>query len=520
MNSLVAMGTAVNPLIGADVPDPSIIRVGNAYYMVSTTMYFCPVAPIMKSYDLVNWKIVSYCADIIEDLPVFRLEEENADRIGDYGRGQWASSLRYYYNLFWVLFTNNTTNKSYLFSTRDPENEHWERKEINRRFHDPSIFRDDNTGKMYVVHGNGNISLTEMETNLSGVKAGGVDKVIIPSPDITGGTSAEGAHVYFLNGYYYIFLITLWPRKEICYRSTNIEGPYDGKLVLDKALGGRSGGVAQGSIVDTPDGDWYGFFFQDRDAVGRIPVLVPMRWSNDGWPVFGGTAATADGNVPAEFNIKVAHDYGQNLYVSDEFDTTTLPLAWQWNHNPDNSRWSLTARPGYLRLTTVGTVRTIFHARNTLTQRTFEPVCEGTIALELSGMKDGDIAGLAVLQAIAGFAGIEQDGAQKYIVMYTGDNDSEGRVGSNAAVTRQARVEFSSSRVYLRVKCQFRVSAAAGSDTAVFSYSLDGTTWQVIGTTVNLTFSLRHFTGNRFGLFNYATKEAGGFVDFDYFHVQ
>jgi len=108
--------TASNPIIKGDVPDLSIIRTGDAYYMVSTTMYFCPAAPIMKSYDLVNWKIVSYCADIIEDLPNFRLETEDEERIGDYGRGQWASSLRYYNNRFWVLFTNNTTNKSYLFS--------------------------------------------------------------------------------------------------------------------------------------------------------------------------------------------------------------------------------------------------------------------------------------------------------------------------------------------------------------------------------------------------------------------
>ena len=509
------IGTAANPLLKGDVPDLSIIRVGDAYYMVSTTMYFCPVAPIMKSHDLVNWKIVSYCADILEDLPAFRLETENETLIGDYGRGQWASSLRYYNNRFWVLFTNNTTNKSYLFSAADADKGPWERREFNRRFHDPSIFQDESSGRMYVVHGYGNISLTEMEADLSGVKPGGVDRVIIHKPDVSGGGSAEGSHVYKLNDYYYIFLISWGPgrRVELCYRSSNIEGPWEGSCVLDKGLGARTGGVAQGGIVDTPDGDWYGFFFQDRDAVGRIPVLVPMRWDDDFRPVFG----DANGNIPLKFQLKLAKNYGQNLYVSDEFENTTLPLAWQWNHNPDNAGWSLAERPGYLRLKTGRTSRTIYHARNTLTQRTFEPASEGSVALEPVNMKDGDIAGLVVLQAISGLVGIEQENGQKYVVMYTGDN--ENNRGMNATVTRRAQLPFAGGRVYFRAKCQFRTDSNS-TETALFSYSMDGVNWESIGTTVNLQWTMRHFTGARFGLFNYSTREAGGYVDFDYYHVQ
>jgi len=513
---VLQMGAATNPVIKGDAPDPSLIRVGDAYYMISTTMYFTPVAPVMKSYDLVNWKIVSYCTDILEDLPEFKLEAENAERIGDYGRGQWASSLRYFNRRFWVVFTNNTTNKTYVFSTRDPDNEPWERKEINRRFHDPSVFQDPDTGKVYMFQGYGEITLTEMAADLSGVRQGGLDITVIPSANNVGCTNMEGAHAYKLNGYYYVFVIA-WlsgRRVELCYRSERIDGPYEGRVVLNKTLGGRSDGVAQGCIVDTPDGQWYGFIFQDRGAVGRIPVLVPMRWGGDLWPVFG----DENGNIPEEFQIKLAVDYEQNLYVSDEFDKTTLPLAWQWNHNPDNANWSLTERPGYLRLTTGRTSKTIYHARNTLTQRTFEPACEGTVALEPANMKDGDIAGLVVLQALSGFVGIEQEDGQKYIVMYTGDNESTDKRGMNAAMTRAVRVPFTGDKVYFRAKCQFR--SAGSAETAVFSYSPDGTAWQNIGTTVSLRWTMRHFTGYRFGLFNYATKEAGGYVDFDYFHVE
>jgi beta-xylosidase len=281
-------------------------------------------------------------------------------------------------------------------------------------------------------------------------------------------------------------------------------------VVLNAGLGSRPGGVAQGSIIDTPDGDWYGLFFQDRDAAGRMPVLVPMHWDDDGWPVFG----DAQGGIPEEFQIKQEKNFQTNLYASDEFEETELPLAWQWNHNPDKANWSLTERPGYLRIRTGRTSRTVCHARNTLTQRTFEPACTGTIALEPAAMKDGDIAGLIALQAVSGFVGIEQEDGQKYIAMYTGSGN-----GTAAALTRWERIPFTGGRAYFKISFQFKTPRSS-AETAAFSFSLDGKPWQSIGTTVALQYTMPHFTGYRFGLFNYATQEAGGYVDFDYFHVE
>ncbi|MDR0785680.1 MAG: glycoside hydrolase 43 family protein [Treponema sp.] len=506
------LGKAANPLIKGDAPDVSVIRVEDAYYMVSTTMYFSPVAPIMKSYDLVQWQIVNYCADILEDEPSFRLETEDANRIGEYGRGQWAASLRYQSKRYYVTFTNNTTQKTYIFYTTDIEKEgSWQRIELDRQFHDPSLFFDDD-GTPYLFSGCGTVQLTQMTRNLRSVADGGVDTAVIPASNVGGAQNAEGSQVYKRNGKYYVFLIG-WVggrRSELCYRADTITGPYEGRVVLNAALGNRSGGVAQGSIIDTPDGDWYGFFFQDRDAIGRMPVLVSMIWDNEGWPVFGG----ANGRIPEEFDIKLAKDFKTNLYVSDEFEETKLPLAWQWNHNPDNANWSLTERPGYLRIKTGRTSKTVYHARNTLTQRTFEPACTGTIALEPTAMKDGDIAGLIALQAASGFVGIEQTGGQKFIVMYTGSGN-----GTAAAVTRQEQIPFTGEKAYFKVAFQFR-TPASNAETATFSYSLDGETWQSIGNAVTIQWSMPHFTGYRFGLFNYATREAGGYVDFDYFHVE
>jgi beta-xylosidase len=511
--------TVSNPLIRADTPDPSVIRMGKAYYMVSTTMYFSPGAPIMKSYDLVNWKLVNYVYDVLEDIPRMNLEEtwnasETDVRIGDYGRGQWAASLRYHNRQYYVCFRSNTTAKSYFFTTGDIEKGPWRRTEIAAGgFHDPSLFFEG--GMVYVVHGYGTTRITELRPDLSGVLEGGLDKVIVSSPDVASGTNFEGAHIYKLWGRYYLFLIS-WPsggkRSQLCYRADSLEGPWEGKVVLSSGLGTRSAGVAQGGIVSTPKGDWYGFLFQDRGAVGRVPVLVPVHWGDDGWPVFG-----VDGVTPETLEMEVQKDFEGNIVVSDDFDAATLPLAWQWNHNPDNANWSLSVRPGFMRITT-GRVSPptqyaglnaapIYFARNTLTQRTFEPAGAASVAVEVDGMKDGDVAGFAAFQYIYGFAGVTMEDGQKYVVMRCAPNN-------NGVETEQARVPFSGGRVYFKIACEFP------RDQAAFYYSGDGADWQALGTPLTLSFQTKHFTGYRFALFYYAARTPGGHVDFDYFRLE
>jgi len=505
----LVMRTATNPLLMSDFPDPSVVRVGNAYYMVTTTMHFMPTTPIMKSYDLINWRIISYCADIIVDRPSFRFENGQ-----EYSNGQWASSIRYFKGRFWVMIFGRGLD-SFIFSTEDPENGPWVRSTLPNYYHDPSLFYDEDTDRIWVMHGYENIDLTEMEmvgTNSIRRRPNGVNRRILN--DV-----GEGVQVYKLNGYYYAFTISWGPGRRAVYvnRSRNIDGPFEQRTVLNRVLdGGKGGGVAQGGIIQTPEGDWYGIFFQDRDAIGRVPVLVPMRWSADHWPVFG----DANGNIPTTFQIRQVVNHEQNYFVSDEFDSNRLKLAWQWNHNPDNANWSLTARPGFLRLT-ARVARNVYYARNTLTQRTIEPSCTATTAIEVANMRDGDIAGLLVLLPRSGFVGVEQEGNQRFVVMYTGDNETQtpNRRGLNAEITREARVAFTGNRIYLRAICQFRRQGVT-TETARFSYSLDGQTWTNIGTTLNMQWTMTHFTGARFGLFNYATRTAGGYVDFDYFRVR
>lgn len=267
------------------------------------------------------------------------------------------------------------------------------------------------------------------------------------------------------------------------------------KVILSDDLGFPRHGVAQGCFIDTEKGDWYAMLFQDHEGVGRVPVLMPCRWV-DGWPMLG----DENGKVPHTMEVPVQGQTEKTrLVVSDDFDKgSALGLTWQWNHNPDNSLWSLTERPGYLRLKTGKVVKGLFEARNTLTQRTEGPQCSGVIALDLSHMNDGDRAGLAAFCSEPGAISVVQEKGKKYIIMT--DREKE-----------MAREELSRNLIYLKMECDFT------TDNALFSYSLDDKEWKQLGDKFHMIFSMAHFTGNKFAIFNYSTQKAGGYVDVDFF---
>lgn len=479
--------TFTNPLIYSDVPDVDVIRVGSDYYMVSTTAHMSPGAPIMHSKDMVNWKIISYVFDEINESPKNDLEGGNI-----YSRGQWAACIRYHDGLFYVFF--GTGNKSYLYTAKDPAGS-WEKKMvIDEYLHDASMLFDDD-GKIYLVYGARHIRIIEFNKDLSGINPNGVNVEVIPAEPQG---LLEGAHFYKFNNKYYLTLIW-WPeggiRTQLCFRSDKVDGPYEMKTILSDDMGYANHGVAQGCFIDTEDGRWYAMLFQDHAAVGRVPVLTYCRWE-DGWPMLG----DKDGKVSPVMEKPIkGYDEKTELVVSDDFDKAPkLGLTWQWNHNPDNSLWSLNERPGYLRLKTGKVVNSIFEARNTLTQRTEGPQCSGVVSLDLSQMKDGDCAGLAAFCSEPGTIAVIQENGKKYLVMT--DRNVE-----------KARVALNRNQVYLKMDCDFT------TDDAVFSYSLDDKSWTQLGDKFHMIFSMAHFTGNKFAIFNYATKTAGGYVDVDFF---
>lgn len=497
--------TFTNPVLWADLPDPDVIRVGDYFYMMSTTMHLMPGAPVMRSKDLINWELTGYVFDKLHETPKYDMEDGTV-----YGRGQWATSLRYHDGKFYVLFSpNDQPFRSFIYTTEDPM-KGWTLHSRMKHFHDSSLFFDDD-GRVYVFSGTG--ELTELNPDLSGVKEGGVSmKLNVRDAEETG--LLEGSRVLKHDGKYYLLMIS-WPnggkRRQVCYRADKITGPYEKKVILCSDYGGFPY-VGQGTIVDDAQGNWYGWIFQDRGAVGRVPTLSPCHWV-DGWPMIG----DAEGRVPTTMTLPWKADKKIPLVVSDEFSKGKMKLNWQWNHNPIDDAYTLTERKGFLRLKTNKVVKSIYEARNTLTQRMEGPECSGVIAMDVSHMKDGDRAGLSAFNDHAGVLEVAREGDALTLSMKAEEvslDNKDKRVTDVKSEVRGAVDLGDTKTVYLRVDGNFR----RGKDIATFYYSLDGKDWKQLGTDFKMRFDFRKFfMGTKFGIFNYATKAAGGYVDVDYF---
>ncbi|HZK69172.1 MAG TPA: glycoside hydrolase 43 family protein [Paludibacter sp.] len=499
--ALFAQGEkAQNPIIFSDVPDMSMIRVGDTYYMASTTMHMCPGVPIMKSKDLVNWKMLNYAYNTLGEMDELSLINGKSN----YGKGSWASSLRYHNGTYYIATYAQTTDKTYIFSTNDIEKGNWKMNEFKPGFHDCTLVFDND--KAYLITGNGRLQIIELNEDLTGVKEGGVNQVLIENASVVTEPNmlkAEGSQLFVHEGKYYLFNIS-WPRgvmrTVVVNRADKLLGPWEGRIAL------QDKGVAQGGIIDTPDGRWFAYLFQDHGSVGRIPYLVPMKWV-DGWPVIG-----VDGKVPDTLDLPASKGLIPGIVNNDEFTRKkgepALPLVWQWNHNPDNKLWSITERKGFLRLKTGRTDSLFLKSRNTLTQRTFGPTCTGTTLLDVSKLKDGDFAGLCTFQRKFGLVGVKVQNGAKYVYMVS---------NKTYKPTELQSIPLSRNKVFLRIECDFRNKI----DIAKFFYSLDGKTWNSIGGELKMEYTLmEHFMGYRFGLYNYASKNPGGYADFDYFHIE
>ena len=506
-----------NPMLWADVPDPDVIRVDDTFYLVSTTMHLMPGAPVMASKDLKNWETVGYIFDRLTDSPKYDLLEGTA-----YGRGQWATSLKYHNGRFYALLAPNEAGAmgdTYIFTAEKAEGP-WTILSRMRHFHDCSLFFDDD-GRVYVIYGTG--ELMELKPDLSDVIEGTHMKIFEREADETG--LLEGSRVIKHNGKYYLLMISQAyapgrHRREVCYRADDIHGPYEKNVILESDFGGFPY-VGQGTIVDTKDGDWYGIIFQDRGGVGRVLTLSPVRWL-DGWPMIG----DEDGKVPLHMRSLVSGQPETAIVKSDDFDNTKMGLHWQWNHNPIDAAWTLTERPGFLRLKTNRVVENLYLAPNTLTQRMEGPTCTATVLIDYSKMKDGDCAGFAAFNSDTGALTIKRVGKAFFLEM---EELSAQLTDREKAVTKvdQKMVEGialsllspKSKKIWLRIDADFRAGERGGRDAANFYYSFDGENFKQIGTKdYRMRFDWRRFfMGSKFALFNYATKKSGGYVDFDSF---
>ena len=491
-------GTFTNPMMWGDWPDPDIIRVGDDFYFVSTSMHYVPGCPIATSKDLVNWKMVGYAVDRYDEDPRYDMKGGSL-----YLNGAWATSIRHHNGKFYVAFCTPYgwgTEKGH-FSVCEAEKPEgpWTRTIFPEYLYDPGLFFDDD-GKVYVVHGQHRLFITELNADVKSVKEKPVEiwnKGFKDSKTLGNSFGMEGSHMYKINGMYYITCPAGGTEGwQVCLRSKNIYGPYEHKVIVDDASSYPPNGLHQGGMVQLKNGDWWFVIMQDRGSIGRVPCLLPVKWV-DGWPMLGDNGKDLITYPKPEVGKKQ-----QTLMApatTDEFNKTKLGLQWQWNHNPDNSKWSLSERKGYMRLR-ASLARNLKEARNTLTQRVQGPSCEGTVELDLQGLRDGNVAGFGVFQFPYAYVCVQQDGTQRKIVMC---NDGKEIECIN---------DFSGDKIWIRARITDK------DFTARFYYSTDGKNFHPIGNILNMGLGLA-WTGNRFSLFNFSTKESGidGYADFNWF---
>jgi xylan 1,4-beta-xylosidase len=509
-------GTYSNPLFYEEFEDPDVIRVGDDYYLTGTTMHMNPAVQLMHSKDLVNWELAGYCMDRLDLGPAFRLEGGNI-----YGRGIWAPCIRYHNGMFYV-FTNVNGVGLQVFRSK-PINGPWECNQLPGR-HDLSVLFDDD-GKVYIISGNRSpYPIEELAPDLKSFVPG-----VRHQLDARMG---EGHHLYKINGKYYdISAIPGATTDQMVARADSIDGPWEvERMVQGESLGvttvaparatvrDRGLTLHQGGMVDTPSGEWWSIIMSDHGSAGRMVALVPITWDND-FPLIG-----LPGNLRKAPNtwIKPNTGYTQDpkpVFIHDDnFDIGKLNPEWQWNHVPDDSKWSLTEKPGVLRLYSLP-AEDFYSARNSICQRPPAPESIMTVELDTSGMVAGDTAGLALLSSPYAWIGVVKTAEGTTLQMYNSPNRGR-RFGRREAAPAPANPPTISpdappEHLWLRVHCNF------DTDEAIFSWSADGKAFTPLGNPFTMTFQLITFQGVRPSIFNYNTSgQPGGYADFDNYTVE
>lgn len=482
-----------NPILFADYSDPDVIRDGANYYLVASTFHFVPGIPILQSTDLVHWTIMGHVVQRLTMDPRYSMIGGNR-----YGKGVWAPAIRKHDGLFYVYFP--TPSEGIFVSTAAKIAGPWSAPAAvmgQAGLEDPCPFWDDD-GSAYLIHsktGAGPLILHRMSADGKRVLDEG--KVIVEDPEHL--PILEGPKLYKRHGYYYIFAPFggVGSGAEAVLRSRNIYGPYEHRVVLAQGATNING-PHQGGYVETPHGNGWFVHFQSDGAHGRIVHLEPVRWSDD-WPIVGDDPDGASTGQPTPAGPIPGHpdaESNQRPQTSDEFNERKLAPQWEWNHNPDDAHWTLTARPGYLRLIPMK-ADGLLEARNTLTQCMQDNSFEFTVRVDLSQEKSGTHAGLAMFEKSASGLEVVQSGDERRLDFFHLPDRVPGPTLKRSVIQLRVRVD---------------------GDQARYSFSVDdGASFEQLGTATQIHFSW--WKGSRPALFSYTTGDSDpGAVDFDWVH--
>ncbi len=482
-------GTFANPVLNADYSDPDIIRVGTKYYMTCSEFHFMGMN-ILESDDMVNWRIISRVYDSIP-LPGY-------SEMKRYAEGTWAPSLRYHNGRFYIFVC---TPKDGLFMTSASNAEGpWAPLYCVKKiagWEDPCPLWDED-GQAYLghsIHGAGPIILHKMSADGK--------ELLDEGKTIYQGPVAEGTKFLKRDGFYYLSIPEggVGQGWQMALRSKNIYGPYEGKRTLEQGSTNVNG-PHQGALVDTPEGEWWFYHFQETPSLGRVLHLEPVRWI-EGFPFIG---EDYDGNGIGEPMkiVKKPAIKGTTKPMApqcnDSFSSTRLGLQWQFNHNPENSCWSLSSRKGWLELTALH-ADSLRNARNQFTQKIMGYKGEVTVKLDYQKMADGQRAGLECIGKKYTGAGVLMTAGKASVYFETG--------GKPQIITS---VNSKHHLIYLKLNLDETVNRH------FLSYSLDGKTYHPCGDTFS-NFN-KDWKGVRVGLYSYTTNGTGKayFDDFVYHH--
>jgi beta-xylosidase len=495
-------GNYQNPVLHADYSDPDAVRVGDDYWLVSSSFSHVPGLPVLHSRDLVNWSLVAHA------LP--RLVPEDIFLTPQHGNGVWAPAIRYHDGKFWIYYPDPDFG-IYVVTATDPRGP-WSAPVLvkaGKGLIDPCPLWDDD-GKVWLIHGwaksragiNNMVSLQRLSDD--GRQVMGDAKVIIDGNKLSGYNTLEGPKLYKRNGWYYIFapaggVATGW---QSVFRARNITGPYEDRIVLGQGKTSVNG-PHQGALVDTPSGEWWFLHFQDKAAYGRVVHLQPVVWHDD-WPVIGDDPEGDGKGQPFLTHLKPALP-PQPVTVpatSDEFESPELGLQWQWQANPQPGWFSLTARPGVLRLFAQPVMENnLYLAPHLLLQKFPAPEFTVTTKLSFAANAGGDSAGLIVFGCDYAWIGVRADGGQKPVLVVV-------KSANEKPVVDEMEFKGVQGPIYLQVTVRT-------GGLCHFAYSLDGSDFTTIGPEFKA--SVGRWVGANVGLF--AMGQGKSFADFDWFHV-
>ncbi len=478
-------GTYLNPVLNADYSDPDVIRVGNTYYMVCSDFHYIGMQ-VLKSDDMVNWKIISQVYDRF-DFPGWNENKR-------YAGGSWAPSIRFHDGKFWIyfctyhegLFMSNATDPAGPWSplTCLKAIEKWE---------DPCPLWDDD-GQAYLGRSKwraGPIILHRMSADGTALLDTGTT--------IYTGPVAEGTKFYKKDGWYYLCIPeggvgTGW---QTALRAKNIYGPYEQKIVLEQGKTNING-PHQGALVDTPDGEWWFYHYQSTEPLGRVVHLEPVQWK-DGWPIIGVDQDSNGVGEPVHAWAKPILGYPTSYpQTSDSFSDATLGLQWQFNHNPSNEHWSLTERKGWLTIHAQKASQ-LREARNMFTQKVMGYSGEVTTQMDVRNLADGQRAGLFCLGNLFNGIGVMHENGKNWLYL-----ENNGIAENLQPISSK--------------KIAFKVILDDRNNLHQCYFSLNGRSFLPYGKPYAL--KTGSWKGIRVGLYTYNTLSDGGTIYFDSFQYR